>query len=151
MIEKAARQRWIRRLLQDERISSQDELRQRLRARGVRAQQATLSRDLRELGVVKGPGGYAMPSAANGSLPGSPDSLERIAREIIDEIDRGGTLVVLRTGPGRAQALALAIDHARLDGLMGTVAGDDTVFLAARSPAAASRLARRFKSLIGER
>ena len=128
-------------------VASQERLAELLRADGIGVNQATLSRDLRELGVVKGSSGYMLPGAA----PAAPHSgdLERALRAMLVGGQLGGTLTVLHTGPGRASALALEIDRAGLKAVLGTVAGDDTIFVAARSPREAARLLGQLKTMAG--
>ena len=149
MTAKDHRHRWIRRLLEQERIASQDQLRKRLAAHGVRAQQATLSRDLHEIGVVKAPDGYALPETMISTPPADLNGLARTAGQYLLGVERGGNLVVIRTGPGRAQPFALEVDNARLEGVMGTIAGDDTIFIAAKSERDAGRLTKFFSNLGG--
>ncbi len=139
-IQRNQRQRLIRELLRAERIHSQDELRTRLRSEGVRAEQATLSRDLHALGVVKGPDGYVMPEIPISTTPARHELIQ-LAQQYLVSADAAGQLVVLRTGPGRAQPLGLAIDNARITNVLGTIAGDDTIFIAMRDHSSASRLA----------
>ncbi len=152
-------------------VRSQEELAERLAQRGVRVTQATLSRDLEELGAVRlraadGALVYALPSEAGGpgSMPGgvaeaaeaaSPDRrpadpggqeppssrLARFASELLVTAEASGNLVVLRTPAGAAQFLASAIDHAGWPSILGTVAGDDTVLVIARDPAGGADLA----------
>jgi len=117
-------------LIQREEIASQNQLQRRLTELGVEVNQATLSRDLRELGVIKVPLGstgsrYVLP----GSPPSSRQQYEETFRRLVQGVERSANLLVLRTGPGHAQAAALAMDHLGLSGVIGTVAGDDT-FLA---------------------
>ncbi|MFO0828311.1 MAG: hypothetical protein U0572_09185 [Phycisphaerales bacterium] len=144
---KPRRQQSIRRLVSSRPIHSQLELQALLRAEGFEVTQATLSRDLSELGVLKGPDGYRLP----GNEPGvaSPSRLESTLRRELLSITTGGTTVVLRTPSGHGNALAIELDLARLPGALGTIAGDDTVFLAATGPAAARRLATQFARLAG--
>jgi transcriptional regulator of arginine metabolism len=149
----------IRRLVVERPVRSQKELARLLKARGVAAAQPTLSRDIRELGLVKGPAGYAAPEAALPAPPAASASIahrrlqtfERVVNDFVLSVEAAGTLVVLRTPPADAQPVALAIDAAALDGIIGTIAGDDTIFLAARSPEQAGDLARRFREAIGAR
>lgn len=140
------RRRLIRELLRAERVHSQDELRRRLRQQGVRAEQATLSRDLHALGVVKGPDGYALPEAPLSGAPARAE-LRQLVQQYVLAADATGPLAVIRTGPGRAQPVGLALDNSRIDGLLGTIAGDDTIFVAARDASIATRLTALVRSL----
>lgn len=127
-------------------VPSQERLVELLADGGIRVTQATLSRDLAELGVVKGPAGYMLAGDAPQSADGG---LERALRAMLVGGAVGGSLAVLHTGPGRASALALEIDRAGLKPVLGTVAGDDTIFVAARSAKEAMQLVGRFKTLAG--
>ncbi|MFG0283048.1 MAG: arginine repressor [Phycisphaerales bacterium JB039] len=138
---KRARHELIRTILREEQVASQERLRQALAQRGVEVVQATLSRDLRELGVVKGPRGYTVAGDAPRQQPGA---LERAIRDYLVSATTAGNFVVLRTGPGRAQPVALEIDLSPPPGVLGTVAGDATIFVATESDAASARLAARF-------
>jgi len=142
----------IRRLLQERTVRSQTELGRLLRAEGLDAAQPTLSRDIHELGLVKGPEGYQLPGAS--PPPASPEgessvagrrleNVLRLIRRYVLSVEPAGSLVVLRTPPADAQPVALAIDGGSVEGVVGTLAGDDTIFLAARSEAQARELARR--------
>ena len=135
-------------------IHSQEELSELLAKRGISATQPTLSRDIRELGLAKTPVGYITPGERTLAFPTSfvpRESLEnRLAAAIRDyasAIDVAGNLVVLRTPPADAQPLAHALDKAELDDVVGTIAGDDTIFLAVRTPRAASALVRRLREM----
>jgi transcriptional regulator of arginine metabolism len=126
------RRRWklLMELIQREEISSQNQLQKRLADLGVEVNQATLSRDLRELGVIKVPLGstgsrYVLP----GSQPSSRQQYEETFKRLVLGVERSVNILVLRTGPGHAAAAALAMDHLAIQGVVGTVAGDDT-FLA---------------------
>jgi transcriptional regulator of arginine metabolism len=112
-VEKPRRHERVLTLIRKGSVASQEQLAELLRTDGIRVTQATLSRDLRELGVMKGPTGYIVP------------------------------------GPGRASALALEIDRAGFRSVLGTVAGDDTIFVATRTPRDAARLLSTFKHLAG--
>jgi transcriptional regulator of arginine metabolism len=150
MTDRVRRQEWIARLIDKGGVESQEHLQNLLAERSVRVAQATLSRDLRELGVLKGPAGYALPNGANGSHGKGPErALGEALRAFLLRAERGGNLVVLGTGPGHAQALALAIDRAEVPGVIGTVAGDDTVFVASKSERAAKELVDTIKELAG--
>jgi transcriptional regulator of arginine metabolism len=149
------------RIIREEAVRSQDELQRLLRHRGFPAAQPTLSRDLRELGVAKSPAGYVVPAAPappRAFVPAPPsatapsgrraEDLDRTVREFVLSVEPAASFVVLRTPPADASPVARAIDDARLGEIVGTVSGDDTIFLATRSVAAAERLARRLRALI---
>jgi transcriptional regulator of arginine metabolism len=132
----------ILRIVDQEPIHSQEALAERLSAKGWKVAQPTLSRDLRELGLAKTPGGYVRPGAA--PSPAAKESqLDRAVRGYLLSATAAGTLVVLRTPPAGAHPVARALDEAVLPEIIGTIAGDDTIFLATVSTARAQRLARR--------
>ncbi|MCE7974760.1 MAG: arginine repressor [Leptolyngbya sp. PLA1] len=128
----------IRKLVASGPVRSQAALSSMLRRQGVTCTQATLSRDLRELGMVKGANGYAEPGVA----PAKPGTLARVVQALLLKADAAGTLVVIRTPPGAAPSLALELDRTPPEGVVGTIAGDDTVFAATGSTARAGRVAR---------
>lgn len=147
---KTRRQAAILDVIRREPVRSQEQLRQSLRAAGFDATQATLSRDIRDLGLVKGGagGGYQTPGGAvspNGLQAAS--ILQRSAAEYLRRVDRVQQLVLLRTGPGQAQILAVAIDGASLPGVVGTLAGDDTILVIAADTTRAKALVKRFDEL----
>jgi transcriptional regulator of arginine metabolism len=119
----------------------------------MEATQPTLSRDVRALGLVKGPSGYLPPSELASSAAADTASisgrrlarLDRLVHQFVVSVETAGALVVLHTPPADAQPVALAIDGAGLEEAAGTIAGDDTIFVAARSAAAAEALARRLR------
>ena len=128
---KAQRQHRIARLLAEGAVASQTQLVDRLAEAGITATQATVSRDLEELGAIKvrAPGGtsmYAIPELPTDQLA-PEDHLRRVLGEWLVELARSGDLVVLRTPPGSAHVVASALDRAGLPKLVGTVAGDDTL------------------------
>ena len=130
---KPQRQHRIARLLEEQAISSQAQLVEMLAADGVIATQATVSRDLEELGAVKVriPGGamaYAIPEHAK-ERTAPDDHLRRVMGEFVVEVAHSANLVVLRTPPGSAHVVASALDRAGLPDVLGTVAGDDTIIL----------------------
>jgi transcriptional regulator of arginine metabolism len=130
---KPQRQHRILRVLEDQPVSSQAQLVQLLEADGVIATQATVSRDLEELGAVKVriPGGamaYAIPEHAK-ERTAPDDHLRRVMGEFVVEVAHSANLVVLRTPPGSAHVVASALDRAGLPDVLGTVAGDDTIIL----------------------
>ena len=148
---KARRQVMILELVDREALHSQEQLRRQLRRRGVSTTQATISRDIKQLGLVKraGDGAYQRPGVELASPAAVLDALERAAGEFLRRVDRVRQLVVLRTGVGQAQPLALAIDHARLPEAVGTIAGDDTILVIAKDDRRAAALARRLGTLAG--
>jgi transcriptional regulator of arginine metabolism len=155
---KGARQQKIVDLLESTPIHSQTELADRLAAAGVTVTQATLSRDLLDLDAVKirMPDGalvYAVPAEGGDRTPrmsressASGARLTRLAAELLVSADSSGNLVVLRTPPGAAQLLASALDKAELAGVLGTIAGDDTVLVIGSDPDGGA-LARRLLDL----
>jgi transcriptional regulator of arginine metabolism len=143
---KSRRHAVIRNIIAAGEIYSQHELAKLLAQEGIEATQATLSRDLAELGVLKGPDGYQLPGSGGTALPTEASLARALKRELVS-MDVGGTLVVLKTPSGHGNALAIELDRARLNGALGTIAGDDTVFLAARSEIAARRLAKDLRQL----
>jgi transcriptional regulator of arginine metabolism len=141
------RQSAILELVTRESIGSQDQLRQQLRAKGFNATQATISRDIKELGLVKraADGAYRKPgSFAAGHVSGD-GAVRRAVADYLRRVDLVQQLLVLRTDPGLAQPLALAIDHADLPEVVGTVAGDDTILVITRHARAGRELTRLFE------
>ncbi|MHC4892502.1 MAG: arginine repressor [Planctomycetota bacterium] len=139
---KQQRQAAIAELLEDCEVSSQRELADLLAERGIEVNQATLSRDMRQLGVVKDGHGYHLPSEGPFTA-GGPTELIRAVREWLVGAVAASNQVVLRTPPSGAQPLALAIDRAELDGVLGTVAGDDTVLVITSGKTRANGLVRK--------
>lgn len=144
---KAFRQAAILDVIAHEAIRSQEALRRRLRRRGFEATQATLSRDIKELGLVKraADGAYQRPEADAPRPGGNEGALRRAVAEYLRRIEAVQNLIVLRTDAGEAQALALAIDRSDLPEIAGTIAGDDTILVIARDATRAARVARRFE------
>jgi transcriptional regulator of arginine metabolism len=143
-LTKAARQARIVELLTTHPVSSQTELGRLLAASGVAVTQATVSRDLDELGAVKirSAAGmtYAVPEE-NAARPGTPEAVDarlgRLLEELLVSAEPTGETVVLRTPPGGAHLLASALDRAGLPEVAGTLAGDDTILLVLRRPPSA--------------
>ena len=156
---KVARRQLIVDLILRGEVASQAQLRDLLADAGINVTQATLSRDLDDLGAVKidsaGRSVYAL-DAGGGERPGwlSEDAGGRLARavaELLVSVDHSANIVVLRTPPGGAQYLAHALDRAELDDVLGTIAGDDTVLLVTRDPIGGSSLAERLMQLTSAR
>lgn len=150
---KPQRQHRIARLLEEQAVSSQAQLVELLAADGVVATQATVSRDLEELGAVKVriPGGtnaYAIPEhAKERSAP--DDHLRRVMGEFVVEVAHSGNLVVLHTPPGSAHVIGSALDRAGLPDVLGTVAGDDTLILVCSEHVSAALVASELAALAG--
>ncbi len=144
---KRYRQSAILELVAHQAICSQDGLGHRLRARGFHATQATISRDLKELQLVKRAvdGAYERPGASFGGRARADAAVRRAIGEYLQRVDQVQQLLVLRTEPGQAQPLALAIDRAELPEVVGTVAGDDTILLITRHARAGREVTRLFE------
>jgi transcriptional regulator of arginine metabolism len=139
----------IKDIVEHEAIRSQEQLRQRLAARGFVVTQATLSRDIKEIGLVKrsSDGAYQADAADGPSASGATTALARALSEYLAGAEPVQQLIVLRTGPGQAQLLGLALDRARLPGVVGTIAGDDTILVIARDARNAQAVVRRIDQL----
>ena len=124
----------IRQLVEQEQVHSQEALRQRLSRFGFDVTQATLSRDIKELGLVKrsSDGAYQVAGSDTASPAAAVVALSRALSEFQLSVDVAQQLVVVKTGPGQAQLLGLAIDRARLPEVVGTIAGDDTILVVCR-------------------
>src|SRR5262252_2548086 len=148
---KARRQSVLLELVDREPLHSQEELRRRLHHRGFDATQATISRDIKELGLVKraGDGAYQRPGVDAANPETALAALERAAAEFLRRVDRVQQLVVIRTGPGQAQPIALAIDRAQLPEAVGTIAGDDTILVITKDGRRAAAFVKRLEQLAG--
>jgi len=144
---KSFRQSAILELVDREAITSQEQLRDQLKLRGIEATQATLSRDIRDLGLIKRAADGAYRRAGADSRPSGNPELE--CRTAVDDYlrhyDVVEQLVVLKTDTGQAQPLAVAIDRARLSEIVGTIAGDDTILVICRSAPDALGLSKRLE------
>ena len=138
-----ARRERILALLGKGRVKSQAELQEQLADDGFDVNQATLSRDLRDLSVVKGKAGYELPAVPTLLPQHAHQSLWHAVHTWLVGATAAQNLVVLRTPAGGAQALGLAIDHAELPGVVGTIAGDDTVLAICKDQHKAKALVRR--------
>ena len=145
---KTYRQSAILELVDGEAITSQEQLRERLRGRGIEATQATLSRDIRDLGLIKRATDGAYRRASADGRPRVDPEVE--CRTAVDDYlrrhDVVDQLVVLKTDTGQAQPLAVAIDRAALPEIVGTIAGDDTILVICRSAPDAAGLSKRLQS-----
>jgi transcriptional regulator of arginine metabolism len=150
---KPQRQHRIARFLEEQVISSQVQLVEMLATEGIVATQATVSRDMEELGAVKVriPGGqmaYAIPEHAHERVT-PEDHLRRVMGEFVVEVSHSANLAVLRTPPGSAHVVASAIDRAGVGDVLGTVAGDDTVIVVCGESVGGKKVAGRLARLAG--
>ena len=153
MASKVQRQQAIAKLVAKYAVTNQPQLVELLAADGITATQATVSRDLEDLGAVKVrvPGGdtvYAIPEYEPARLA-PEDQLRRVMGEWVAEVRRSGDLIVLRTPPGCAHVVASALDRSGMTGLLGTVAGDDTLLCVAEESLGGTKLAAKLRDLAG--
>lgn len=146
---KTWRQSQILELIDREAISSQEVLRQKLGERGINATQATLSRDLKNLGLVKrsSDGAYVRPGAESGGVA-LGDQLHQAVKSLVRGLERVDQLIVIRTDPGQAQGLAVLMDRARLAEVAGTLAGDDTILIVCRGVTAAQGMEQQLTVMV---
>jgi transcriptional regulator of arginine metabolism len=153
-VMKQHRQRAIRDLVEGRSIRTQQELAAALRERGFRTTQATISRDVRELGLAKGGRGatpvYVLPPRLVEAEVSGEDRLRRLLADLPLEIREAGLLLVVRTLPGSAHAIAAALDRARWPDVEGSIAGDDTVFIAVADKGARRRVRARLLEFAGQ-
>lgn len=135
-------------MVDHEPVVSQEMLRERLRSRGINATQATISRDLKEIGLVKraGDGAYVRPGSERTAA--DADQLRRAVSALLRGFERVESLIVLRTDRGHAQGLAEWIDRAQMSEVAGTVAGDDTILIVCRGGEAAAAVERRVAEMV---
>ena len=149
---KAKRQAEILRIIAEREVETQEEILENLRRRGIRATQATISRDIKDLNLVKRPGSngvYRYVAAAEQSVRRPfAGRMQNIFKEGVTSCDVAQNIVVVKTMPGLAPAAGAALDGMELDGLVGSLAGDDTVILIMRSGALAEALCRDIESML---
>jgi transcriptional regulator of arginine metabolism len=142
-MSKLSRHSAIRDLVSSQDVASQEELRRRLYKRGHRVTQATLSRDLRQLRLVKTPRGYKfqLGEVPDAFLP----SIERLIQEFVYEVKAAQNLVVIKSSAGSAQPVSAAIDAEEWEEVVGTIGGDDTILVIATDNETAQRLTNRIR------
>ena len=150
---KTQRQHRIAKILETEQITNQGSLVELLKKDGIVATQATVSRDLEELGAIKVriPGGdtvYAIPELPQDRVA-PEEHLRRVLGDWVVEVRSSGALVVLKTPPGSAHVVASALDRAGLSDIIGTVAGDDTILVVAAEKSSGAKVAKRLSALSG--
>jgi transcriptional regulator of arginine metabolism len=150
---KARRQSAILEIIAAEPVTSQEQLRERLRERGIEATQATLSRDVRDLGLVKhaADGAYRRAGDREVDSARATGVFERAVADYLRSLDAVEQLLVLKTDPGQAQPLAVALDRSRIAEIVGTIAGDDTISASTSSMRSARRCARWWRARGGGR
>jgi transcriptional regulator of arginine metabolism len=150
-VMKRARQQVIGDVVRQQHVHTQQELVAALREKGYRVTQATVSRDITEMGLLKVPRDgalmYALPHSEAAAEVSGEQRLAGLLRDLPIEVRVSGTLLVVRAVPGAAHAIAAALDRARWPDLLGTIAGDDTVFVACADPAAVERARQRLLRL----
>ena len=151
--ERSRRQKAMAELIRREALTSQEDVTARLRAQGFAVTQATVSRDLDQIGAVKVKRGgamtYALPDQI-GESDWAASRPQRIVADWVQSVEAAGNLLVLKTPPGSAHLVGLALDQAKLPEVAGTICGDDTLFLALRDGVVSEAMAARFRKLAGE-
>ncbi len=136
MISKEQRQKRIQEIIAKENVSTQAELVDRLRAEGIRVTQATVSRDINELRLVRLPIGKSKHRYSLAQVQTETDVMDelgRLFRNFVTDVDRGENLLVVKTAEGHANGVAFFIDKLRRDDIVGTLAGQDTIMIVART------------------
>jgi transcriptional regulator of arginine metabolism len=143
-MSKLLRQKTILALLEQGPIASQEDLQRSLHKRGVKVGQATLSRDIRDLGLAKTAEGYTLPQENASALP----PVSRLVREFVVDVRRAQNLLVIKTTVGSAQPVCAALDDEEWPEAVGSVAGDDTILIVCLDKKAASRLELRTQGML---
>jgi|SRR5271165_380027 len=145
-MSKLSRHAAVRDVISSRAVSSQEELRGLLYRRGHRVTQATLSRDIHELGLVKTAEGYKVPQGEEAEI--HLPSIERLIQEFVYDVKTAQNLIVIKTSPGSAQPVSAAIDAEEWDEVVGTIGGDDTILAIAQSAKLADKLAQRIRRYV---
>ena len=148
VLTKHDRHNIIRELVASASVTSQDELRRKLVRRGFDVTQATLSRDIHELRIFKGPNGYALPNGVSDDGYNDLPSIREVLSSFGLKVKQAQNQLVLVTTAGSAQPVALSIDHEDWDEVVGTIAGDDTVLIICPDHKRASQLRARLEEMI---
>lgn len=146
-MSKLARQSVIRALIQHRAVVNQDELRRLLEKQGFEVTQATLSRDVNELGLMKGPDGYQLLHNADAAIDNGP-AIESVLRNFAVGVRQAQNLLVLKTSTSSAQPVAMAVDNEDWKEVVGTIGGDDTVLIICADNRAAERVKQRIEEQI---
>jgi transcriptional regulator of arginine metabolism len=143
------RRNQILEILQSERVTTQEELRKRLARRGIRVTQATVSRDLEELGLIKTRTGYRRADTPRPAAAAAPQpALAIVLKEFVRDVLAASNLVVVKTHPGNAHSVAVSLDAANWMEVVGTVAGDDTILIATTSARDAASVRKKILALL---
>jgi transcriptional regulator of arginine metabolism len=146
---KAWRQSQILELIDKDAVTSQEALREQLQARGISVTQATLSRDLGQMGLVKraGDGAYTRPGAErSGAVMG--EQMRKAVTALVRSFERVDAMIVVRTDPGQANGLAVLIDRTKMPEVAGTLAGDDTILLVCRGVDNATAMEHKLNTMV---
>ncbi len=148
MDRKEKRQKAIWKLIGEGTVETQEELAAKLERAGFSVTQATISRDIRELGLQKTPYGYRQPGSETSRM--KPDTLKyvRVLKEGTQSMEPAAAVLVIRTVSGMAMAVAAALDELKLPGVVGCIAGDDTIFCALKSAGDTREVMRRIEELL---
>ena len=146
MLGKKARQARIVELVREKAVTSQQELARHLRMQGLRATQSTLSRDIREIGLVKARGSYQL-SPQSTVVPGER-LVRRAFRDLLVKVAGSGNIVMVKTPPGNGHSMGAVLDAAQWPEVLGTVAGDDTVFILLKSTRSGAKVIRRIEEYL---
>ncbi|GAA0511274.1 arginine repressor [Deinococcus depolymerans] len=150
-LSKEQRQKRIQDIIARESVSTQGELVERLQQAGIRVTQATVSRDINELRLVRlpvGKGRHRYALAQTTGHVGAQEELARLFQNFVHDVDRGENMLVIRTAEGHASGVALLLDRVRRDDIVGTIAGEDTIFVVARTTAEAESIMEEFHALM---
>jgi transcriptional regulator of arginine metabolism len=146
-MDKVYRRTQIVDLLRNEEVETQNDLRRKLKRRGIHVTQATVSRDIEELGLVKTRTGYRLPDTVSPITSPQP-TLAIVLKEFLTETRLAANLVVVKTRPGNAHSVAAALDANPWDEVIGTIAGDDTIFVATPSSHQAELIRKKILALV---
>jgi transcriptional regulator of arginine metabolism len=146
-MDKVYRRTQILDLLRTEEVATQEDLRRKLARRRLHVTQATVSRDIEDLGLVKTRTGYRLPEAAEPVAPPQP-TLPVVLKEFLTDTRQAANLVVLKTRPGNAHSVAVALDAEPWPEIVGTIAGDDTILVATPSSRQAAQVRKKVLALV---
>ncbi len=151
MLSKDQRQKRIQDIIMRESVSTQADLVGLLRAEGIQVTQATVSRDINELRLVRlpiGKGRHRYALAQYGAHANVEEQLTRLFQNFVQDVDRGENLLVIRTAEGHASGVALLLDRGQRDDIVGTIAGEDTIFVVARTTTEGEALMEELNALM---